>query len=139
MFLDAHDRELIDGILEGRTMPSPATLVTMANKLETFAHGKSRRVRDPNTGRLSLSMSLETGTSDETPVPASFLIQIPIFQDSAPARLEVRLRLDVNKEGEAGFTLRIQAGADVLRAAFTALVEIVGAKTALPVFLGSPE
>jgi hypothetical protein len=66
------------------------------------------------------------------------LVSIPIFQDSAPQTLEVRLRVTV-EEQRARFQLRIQAGAEVLADAFEHLAEYAAAETKLPLFIGTPE
>lgn len=137
--LDAHDRELVEGTLpSGTKAPSPAALITLATNLEVFSRATAKRERDPQTGRLTITYSEEKGVSGSVAPPPSFLIRIPIFQDSEPTALEVRLRVDVTG-GAAAFTTQIHAAGDVLREAFAGLCARVAEEAALPVFVGTPE
>ena len=139
--LDRRDRELtsgnfIAGPQAGKAAPPPADLITLAANLETYSHAKVKKERDPNSQRSKLTFTEEKGVS--VAPPAAFLICIPIFQDSAPQTLEVRLRVEV-KEQVAQFQLRIQAGAQVLADAFESLAEYAAEETKLPLFIGTPE
>jgi hypothetical protein len=136
--LDARDRDLASGTVNGRAAPEPAALVTLAANLEAYSASKAKRERDPNTQRVRISYSTESGFSGDVVPPPSFLIFIPVFQDGVRQLLEVRLRVEV-EEGTATFTAQIHAAGDVLRDAFLALCERVKAETGLPVFLGTPE
>lgn len=136
---DQRDRELTGGKLpDGREAPDPAHLLSTAQKLETFSDNKAKRERDPQTGRLKIAFSTDSGFSGDVTPPPSFLVKIPVFQDEAPQVLEVRLRFTV-ENAEASFNVQIHAATDVLHAAFKKLVEKVGTDTGLPVFLGTPE
>lgn len=137
--LDARDRELAPGKLpNGNTAPDPAYLVTLAANLEVYSGKNTKRERDPNTGRVKISFSEESGVLGAVMPPAAFLIQIPVFQDLPPIPLEVRLRVTV-EDGEATFTVQIHAATDVLRQAFEEICSRVGAETGMPVFIGVPE
>lgn len=136
--LDARDREVRSGELpNGGKAPDPSTLVTLASRLETFSEQKAKRERDQN-GRVKVTFSEEKGISGDVAVPSSFLIEVPVFQDSPPQRLEVRLGVEV-KEGHARFLVRIHAAGDILRDAFEELSEEAGNGTEMPVFVGTPE
>ncbi len=137
-FLDAHDRDLVAGPLpNGTPAPAPTQLITLANNLETYSEAKAKRERDPN-GRLKVTYSSDQGVAGSVQVPPSFLIKIPVFQDSEPQVLEVRLRVEV-EDAAAKFIVKIHAAEDVLRDAFRALCERVKRETGLPVFVGEPE
>ncbi len=137
--LDSRDRELAAGKLpNGRESPDPATLITLAGKLEVFSNATAKRERDPNTGRLKISFAEEKGVSGDIVPPPSFLVFIPIFQDADPELLEVRLRVTV-EEGAACFAVQIHSAGDVLREAFELLCSHVAVATDLPVFVGTPE
>lgn len=137
--LDGRDRELAGGTLpSGKAAPDPATLITIAANLETFSGNKTKRERDPNTGRMKLAYSNESGFVGELMMPPSFLVSIPVFQDIAPAVYEVRVRPSV-EDGAAHFAVSLHGASDILRDAFLALCKRVGDETGLPVFQGSPE
>lgn len=139
--LDRRDRELSSGTFsagaqDGKPAPTPADLVTLAANLETFSGQKVKKERDPGTQRTKLTLTEESGVS--VAPPAAFLINIPVFIDSAPQQLEVRLRVTV-VDGLAKFQLRIQAAGDVLRQAFENLAEHAAEETKLTLFIGTPE
>jgi hypothetical protein len=137
--LDTRDRELSSGQFpNGAPAPSPASLVNLASNLEVYSEMKAKRERDATTGRVRLSFSEEKGVAGTLQPPAAFFIVIPIFQDSQPQLLEVRLRVTV-ENGEAKFHLRLHAAGDVLREAFAELCKRVHEATELPVFTGTPE
>lgn len=137
--LDSRDRELTSGTLpNGRPAPDPASLITLAANLEVFSTATAKRIRDPKSGRLSISYSEEKGVSGDVIPPTSFLVLIPVFQDALPQPLEIRLRVEV-KEAKASFGVQIHAAGDVLRGAFLGLCDRVTAETSLPLFVGSPE
>jgi hypothetical protein len=138
LLLDARDRDLISGTVNGKAAPDPSALVTLAGTLESYSTSKAKRERDPNTGRVKVSFSNESGFMGDVAPPPSFLISIPVFQDGAPQSLEVRLRVEV-ENGAATFIAQIHAANDVLRDAFRALCERVKTETDLPVFVGKPE
>lgn len=140
--LDRRDRELVagtfrGGALEGKLAPSPAELVTLASNLETYSTAKVKKERDPQTQRVKLTFTEEAGVS--VAPPAAFLVNIPVFTDSALQQLEVRLRVTVEDGGKAKFQLRIHAAGDVLREAFENLAEHAAADTKVPLFIGTPE
>lgn len=138
--LDSRDRELVGGKLpSGAGAPDPSFLISLASKLEVFANATAKRERDQNTGRLRISYVEEKGVSGDIIPPPSFLVNIPVFEDSAPQPLEVRLRVTVDEKGQATFTVQIHAAGDVLRAAFGELCNEVARQTALPIFIGNPE
>lgn len=137
--LDARDRELADGKLpNGNAAPSPSTLITLANNLEVYSKADAKRERDPNTGRLKISYNEDKGVSGTVMPPPAFLVNIPVFQDTTPQPLEVRLRVTV-EEGHALFHVQLHAAADVLRQAFLELCDVAKVSTSLPVFVGTPE
>lgn len=138
--LDSRDRELIQGTFPGGTVaPAPSALISLANNLEVFSTCTARRERDPNTGRVKLSFTEEKGVAGGSVLPPpAFLIQIPVFQDSLPVPLEVRLRVTV-EEGHARFHLGIHAALEVLRNSFAQVCATVQKGTGLPVFMGTPE
>lgn len=136
--LDARDRDLSEGsFATGQQAPSPGMLITMATTLETYSSAKAKRERN-QAGRLQISYSQESGVGGSVPVPAAFLVSIPIFRDSPRQQFEVRLRVDV-EEGAARFRVRLHAASDVLRAAFEDICTRVKDATDLPVFAGTPE
>lgn len=137
--LDSRDRELAVGKLpSGLNAPDPAALITLASNLEVFSTATAKRERDPNTGRVKISFSEEKGMNGTVMPPPSFLILIPVFQDSEPQLLEVRLRVDV-EEGAAKFKVQVHAAGDVLRQAFGAVCNVVAVETELALFVGTPE
>lgn len=137
--LDSRDRELCSGKLpNGKEAPDPAALITLASNLEVFSHATAKRERDPNTGRLKISFTEEKGVSGTVTPPPSFMVFIPVFQDSEPEPLEVRLRVTV-VDGHAVFSVQLHAAGDVLREAFDRLRQLVADATELPVFVGTPE
>lgn len=146
--LDRRDRELTvgnfdSGVQAGKPAPPPADLITLAANLETYSEAKVKKERDPSSQRTKLTfteeqgVSVGTGPSTSAP-PAAFLISIPIFADSEPKTLEVRLRVAV-KEQKAEFQIRIQAAGEVLLEAFENLAEYAASETKLPLFIGTPE
>jgi uncharacterized protein YfdQ (DUF2303 family) len=138
-FLEAHDYELAQGTLpSGDKSPPPAALLTMANTLETYSSATVKRERDPKTGRITLALSDDRGVANATP-PPSFLILIPIFEDSEAEMLEVRLRVAVDKGGAATFTLQIHEAERKWRASYQKVISEVITKTGLPVYEGTPE
>lgn len=141
-FLDAHDRDLTAErpalTPSDVKIPTPAQLITIAASLETYSGQKVKTERDGN-GRRKLAFSTESGFTGDVVPPPAFAIQIPCFLDSKPEVMEVRLRPDVMKSGEAQFTIQIHASGDVLRDAFEELVKEVESSTSLPCFLGTPE
>lgn len=138
--LDARDRELAAGTFPSTETPAPtpAQLVTLAANLEVFSHKSVKRVRDPKTGRLTLTFSEDAGVAGEVAPPRAFLVHIPIFQDSKPTTLEVRLRVTVD-EGAATFLVNVHAAREVLAAAFDDLCDDAKTQTGMPVFVGTPE
>lgn len=138
--LDSRDYELAGGAFPGGTKeaPSPASLITLANNLEVYSTATAKRERDQNTGRVRISYSEDKGVSGAVMPPPAFGIRIPIFEDSAPQMLEVRLKVTVDN-GQAQFALNIHAAREVLREAFAAICETVHAETDVPVFVGEPE
>lgn len=137
--LDSRDRELSSGKLgNGKDAADPATLITLANNLEVFSNAMAKRERDPNTGRLKISFNEEKGVSGTVMPPPGFLVLIPVFQDSQPSLLEIRLRVAV-EEQHAVFTVQIHAAAEVLRQAFDGICNTVADATQLPLFVGTPE
>lgn len=138
-FLEAHDYELAQGTLpSGDKSPPPAALLTMANTLETYSSATVKRERDPKTGRITLALTDDRGVANAAP-PPSFLILIPIFEDSEPELLEVRLRVAVEKDGKAHFTLQIHEAERKWRASYQKVISKVITETGLPVYEGSPE
>lgn len=137
--LDSRDRELAAGNLsEGKKAPDPSALISLANNLEVYSNAQARRERDPNTGKLKISFSEEKGVSGTIMPPPSFLVFIPVFEDAVARELEVRLRVTV-EDAKAKFAVQIHAAGDILRASFQELCAEVGAQTALPIFVGTPE
>lgn len=137
--LDSRDRELGAGTLPGGgKAPDPAALITFASRLEVYSNASAKRERDPQTNKVRISFSEEKGVVGDVQPPTAFLINIPVFEDSNPGQLEVRLRVTVD-DGEARFTYQIHAAGDVLRAAFDELCRNVRKGTELPVFVGTPE
>ncbi len=139
-FLDAHDRDLGANLkdADGNPYPSPADLISLALSLETYSDKKAKRERDPRTGRISVSFSEESGVKGNVVIPPAFGIKIPVFDDSEPSAIEVRLRVQVD-DGDASFQWQIHDSDKVLRAAFRGLIERVKGATDLPVFVGNPE
>jgi uncharacterized protein YfdQ (DUF2303 family) len=138
-FLEAHDYELAQGTLpNSEKSPPPAALLTMANTLETYSSATVKRERDPKTGRINLSMTDDRGVANTAP-PPSFLILIPIFEDSEPELLEVRLRVTVEKDGKAHFTLQLHEAERKWRASYQKVISKVITETGLPVYEGTPE
>lgn len=138
-FLEAHDYELANGTLpSGTTAPQPAFLLTMANRLETYSTATAKRERDPNTGRTKISYNEEKGVAGDVVPPPAFLISIPVFVDSEPRAMEVRLSVKV-ESGAATFTLWIHNAEKHYREAMETIRTTVTGKTALPVFDGTPE
>jgi uncharacterized protein YfdQ (DUF2303 family) len=136
--LDKRDREISEGAMAGGIQaPSAAWMLSMAENLETYTNAKAKRERDPS-GRLKISFSNESGFVGDVMPPRAFLIKIPVFRDSAPQPIEVRLRAAVD-DGAASFELFMAGASDILRDAFNTLVSLVGEKTKLPVFIGTPE
>lgn len=138
--LDSRDYELAAGMLPSseKEAPTPASLITMANKLEVYSTATAKRERDPKTGRVQISYSEDKGVSGDVHPPPAFAIRIRIFQDSEPELIEVRLRVAVDA-GHATFNLNIHAAGELLRAAFYGLCEKVRTGGDIPVFEGTPE
>lgn len=139
-FLDEHDRDLAAGVIDatGTAYPAPADLMTFAATLETYSSASAKRIRDPRTGRIAVEYKSDAGIVGTTPIPRAFAVRIPIFADSDPVAVEVRLRVTV-ENGRAEFSWQIHDAPKVLRAAFARLVERVRETTGLPVFVGTPE
>lgn len=135
--LDARDRELAVGG-KGSPFPDPATLLSIAAKLEVYSHANAKRERDPGAGRVKVSFSEDKGVVGDVPVPSAFLISVPVFEDAPAQLLEVRLRVTVD-DGAAWFHFRIHAAGDVLRRSFDELCDRVAQETGAPVFVGTPE
>lgn len=139
IFLDANDRELTGGVLpNGKAAPEPSSLITLASNLETYSSAKAKRERDPNTGKLKVAFSSETGFLGDIMPPPSFLISIPVFRDTLAQTLEVRLHVSV-VDAVATFKLQIHAAKDVSAKAFEAICNDVAKDSGLPMFLGLPE
>lgn len=138
-FLDEHDADMACGAADskGRPYPSPADLMTLALSLETYSGSKCKRTRDPVRGSVSVEYQEESGVKG-VQIPPAFAIKIPVFVDSAPSVLEVRLRVEV-ADGKPTFRYGIHDGVKVLRAAFDALCDHVEAETELLVLVGTPE
>jgi uncharacterized protein YfdQ (DUF2303 family) len=138
-FLEAHDYELAQGTLpNGEKSHPPSALLTMANTLETYSSATVKRERDPKTGRITLAMTDDRGVANAAP-PASFIILIPIFEDSEAELLEVRLRVTVEKDSKAHFTLQIHEAERKWRASYQNVISKVITETGLPVYEGAPE
>ncbi len=118
--------------------PSPADLMTLAANLETYNNMKSKRERDPRTGKMSVSFSEDTGIKGNVTIPPAFAVKIPIFEDSLPVLVEVSLRMEI-VENAPVFVIGISDADKVLRAAFAGLMEAVKTACELPVFVGTPE
>lgn len=137
--LDRRDGELTDGQLpSGKTSPDPATLISLAANLEVFSTATAKRERDPNTGRVRISYAEDKGASGTVVPPPAFLVFIPIFEDSAPAPLEVRLRVTV-EDSHAWFEIQLHQAATILREAFGELCDRVHQETGMQLFSGEPE
>jgi uncharacterized protein YfdQ (DUF2303 family) len=138
-FLEQHDYELAQGTLpNSEKAPPPATLLTLADTLETYSTSKVKKEKDKATGRVRLSLEDDRGVASAAP-PPSFLILIPIFEDSEAELLEVRLRVRVEKDGSAIFTLQIHDAERKWRASYQKVLDTVINKTGLPVYEGTPE
>jgi hypothetical protein len=137
--LDTRDRDLSGGDLNGKTAPDPAWMLSFLGKLESTSEAKAKMSRDPNTHQRKLSYSREAGFVGDIVPPKAFLIRIPVFQGQLPETLEVRLRAEVNSEGEAAFEVQIHDALNVLRESFDDLCAEVQAKTEVPLFVGHPE
>lgn len=137
-FLDASDRDLHPGAedADGKAYPTPSELMTMAATLEAFSTKKSTRTRSETGAKLEFTS--DEGVKSPVAIPRAFAIRIPVFSDSAPEAVEVRLRVEV-KDGAPVFTLAIHDPEKVLRAAFEKLVKRVEDGTGCPVFIGTPE
>lgn len=139
-FLESRDYDLATGTLpNGTTAPAPATLLSMADKLEVYSTATARRERDPNTGRVTVSFTEDKGLSPGSVQPPNvFLISIPVFKDAEPETMEVRLRISV-KDGRATFTLHIHDAERIWRKSFEKVCQQIILETALPVYEGTPE
>lgn len=137
--LDTRDRELVGGEIYGRAAPDPAWMLSFLGNLESFAGAKAKMVRDTNTHQRKLTYQRESGFAGEVVPPKAFLIEIPVFQGEDPQKLEVRLRAEVNADGEAKFELRIHDAEAVMTEAFDELCASVQAATEVPLFVGTPE
>ncbi len=138
-FLDARDREIVSGQLpNGKAAPDPSSLITLASNLETYSSAKAKRERDPNTGRLKVGFSSESGFLGDIMPPPSFLISIPVFSDGERETIEIRLHVAV-VDATATFKIQIHAANDILRDSFKEISEAVRDATAIPLFVGTPE
>lgn len=141
-FLDSRDRDLTPerpaNSPSDFNPPTPTKLITVAGQLETYTNNKVKRERDSATQRVKLAFSTDSGFLGDVVPPPAFAIKIPIFQDSEPVALEVRLRAEV-ENGEASFTFGIHAALEELTAAFRVLVSRAAERTGLPTFIGTPE
>lgn len=138
-FLESRDFDLASGTLtSGTTAPSPAHLITMANRLEVYSTATAKRERDPNTHRVRISYSEDKGVSGDLVPPAAFLICIPVFTDSEPEMMEVRLRVNI-EGGRAKFTVQVHNAKAIWRKSFEKVCQEVIARTGLPVYQGTPE
>lgn len=137
--LDTRNRDLAAGDIYGQKAPDPAWMLSFLGNLESFAGAKCKASRDPNTHQRKLSYQRESGFAGDVVPPKAFLIEIPVFQGQDPRKLEVRLRAEVNSDGEAKFELRIHDAETEMESAFDDLCAEVEAATSVPLFVGTPE
>ena len=116
--------------------PAPAALVTLAESLETYSNKSCKR--DRKGSAIKVQFTEDNGLKSDVTIPPAFCISIPVFADSAPCALEVRLRVEV-KEGLPSFEIQIHDTPKVVRAAFGELAAIVKEEAGLPLFIGTPE
>ncbi len=136
-FLEDHDRDLATAAdADGNAYPTPSALMTLAATLETYS--KSEKKRERVGSNIALVFKEDSGVKGNVTIPRSFCVKIPVFADSEPQVIEVRLRLDV-ENGEPTFSFQIHDSTKVLRLAFEQLVVRVREATQLPVFIGTPE
>ena len=134
-------QEAVDALRAVEIAPGTPTQVL------TFSRGVDVRVESNVVNRVSLPTGGQRLVFDESikgtageplDVPGGFVIAIPLFDGGGHYALPVRLRLRVEK-GRVLWSIAILRAADVLRAAVTAAAEEARAKTALPLFYGTPE
>jgi len=134
-------QEAVDALRAVEIAPGTPTQVL------TFSRGVDVRVESNVVNRVSLPTggqrlvfdeSIKGAAGEPLDVPGGFVIAIPLFDGGGHYALPVRLRLRVEK-GRVLWSIAILRAADVLRAAVTAAAEDARAKTALPLFYGTPE
>jgi len=134
-------QEAVDALRAVEIAPGTPTQVL------TFSRGVDVRVESNVVNRVSLPTggqrlvfdeSIKGAAGEPLDVPGGFVIAIPLFDGGGHYALPVRLRLRVEK-GRVLWSIAILRAADVLRAAVTAAAEEARAKTALPLFYGTPE
>lgn len=139
-FLDEQDADLAPSAINARGVayPSPADLMTLAASLEAYSNTSAKRERVQQSGKVRVSFVKDQGIAGDVIVPPAFAVKIPVFADSEPEVLEVRLRVEI-EDGVPVFKFQIHDGTKVLRNAFDKLVDRVKEATSLPVFIGTPE
>jgi uncharacterized protein YfdQ (DUF2303 family) len=138
-FLEARDFDLATGTMStGTVAPTPAHMISMANKLEVYSSATAKRSRDPGTHRVLLSYQEDKGVAGDVQPPPVFAISIPVFTDSEPEFMEVRLKVGI-ENAKATFTIQIHNAESIWRKSFEKVLSEVILKTGLPVYQGSPE
>jgi uncharacterized protein YfdQ (DUF2303 family) len=138
-FLEARDFDLATGAMStGTVAPTPAHMISMANKLEVYSSATAKRSRDPNTHRVLLSYQEDKGVAGDIQPPPVFAVSIPVFTDSEPEFMEVRLKVGI-EGAKATFTIQIHNAEAIWRKSFEKVLSEVILKTGLPVYQGSPE
>ncbi len=136
-WLEEHEQDLA-GPMEGRSVPSPADLRTLALSLKVTADDALESTLNPTTGEYTLVAKREQRTTGSARIPTEFDIAIPIYEGAPTQRLVCKFRM---RKGDSGFRFGwIIAGADRLqRQAFEDMGARIAKGANLPLFLGSPE
>jgi len=136
-FLEEHVQD-IAGPIEGRTVPSPAALASLALNLKVMADDTMESTLNRTTGEYTLVAKREQKTVGNTVVFPEFDIEIPIFTGGVRYRIVCKLRLRKTDSGY-GFAWAVPGASALKRKAMTEVGERVSKTVSLPLIVGQPE
>jgi len=136
-FLEENERDLA-GPIDGRNVPSPADLRTLALTLKVSVDDVLESTINRTTGEYTLVAKQEQRTTGSAQIPREFDIEIPIFTGGPRTRIVCKFRM--RKDGSRFQFGWIVPGAEALRIqAMEELMMRVRAATQLPALNGKPE
>ncbi|MGH0001328.1 DUF2303 family protein [Pseudovibrio ascidiaceicola] len=139
--LSEPDRQLYELVqtLEGRPCSSEK-LMQLAKGLQIHEANQIETGFNRNSGEQQIVFKEEHQGADGKPlsVPNMFLISIPVFKNSAPYRIPVRLRYR-KAGGTIKWLVSLHNPERMLEHAFNEACDLAKQETGLPLFFGKPE
>lgn len=132
-FLEDHLPELLS--------PDSATMLEIAQSIQGVAKAEFQSGTRLATGERKLAyvetVTAKAGQKGELVIPETFVIGVVPFEGSEGYQLNARLRYRING-GPLQLGYKLERPADVLRTAFTDVVEAIGDNITVPVLNGTP-